>query len=146
MLTLQFVPYAEIEHLEAGDRVGRLLDIVKEEKIVLMQGRLNPEEEALLIQQTMERIHDRFKGIEICTIFPEEKDLQFFNKMRKGMVKMLVGNRDGITIIGPASVVKEIRRDPNKIQLFTITPRLGKNGSRNGGKRKAARRAVKRRR
>ena len=99
-----------------------------------------------MIQQTMERIHDRFKGIEICTIFPEEKDLQFFNKMRKGMVKMLVGNRDGITIIGPASVVKEIRRDPNKIQLFTITPRLGKNGSRNGGKRKAARRAVKRRR
>ena len=33
---------------------------------------------------------------------------------------MLLGDREGITIIGPASVVKEIRRDPNKIQLFTF--------------------------
>lgn len=125
MLTLQFVPYAEIEHLESDMRIGKLLNIVKDNKIVLMQGRLQPEEETLLIQHTMLNIDRKFSGIEICTIFPEERDLQFFNKMKKGMVKMLIGNRDGITIIGPASVVKEIKRDPKKMQLFTITPRFG---------------------
>ncbi len=31
---------------------------------------------------------------------------------------MLVGENDSITIIGPASVVREMRRDPNKIQLL----------------------------
>ena len=137
MLTLQFVPYAEIEHLESDARIGRLLNIVKDNKIVLMQGRLQPEEETLLIQHTMLSIDKKFSGIEICTIFPEERDLQFFNKMRKEMGKMLVGNRDGITIIGPASVVKEIKRDPKKMQLFTITPRFGSRAS----KRHAARRS-----
>ena len=33
-----------------------LLNIVKENKIVLMQGRLNPEEETKLIQETMSSI------------------------------------------------------------------------------------------
>lgn len=138
MLTLQFVPYAEIEYLDSHERVNKLLGIVMDEKIVLMQGRLKPEEESLLIQETMAQIHEQFRGIEICTIFPQESDLQFFNKIRKEMVKMLVGNRDGMTIIGPASVVKEIKRDPNKIQLFTITPRLSQGASRKTSKKRSA--------
>ena len=142
MLTLQFVPYAEVEHLDSDDRINKLLGIVKDNKIVLMQGRLQPQEETLLIQHTMLQIGRQFKGIEICTIFPEEKDLQFFNKMKKEMVKMLVGNRDGITIIGPASVVKEIKRDPKKMQLFTITPRHA-SGARSSS-RKASRRSSRR--
>ncbi len=136
------MPYSEVEHLDSDGRVSKLLGIVKDNKIVLMQGRLQPEEETLLIQHTMLQIGRQFKGIEICTIFPVEKDLQFFNKMRKEMVKMLVGNRDGITIIGPASVVKEIKRDPKKMQLFTITPRFGSRSST----RKTARTRIRTRR
>jgi hypothetical protein len=30
----------------------------------------------------------------------------------------LLGNRLGMTVIGPASLVKSIKRDPNKIELF----------------------------
>lgn len=141
MLTLQFVPYAEIEHLESDVRINRLLNIVKDNKIVLMQGRLQPEEETLLIQHTMLNIDKRFSGIEICTIFPEEKDLQFFNKMKKEMVKMLVGNRDGITIIGPATAVKEIKRDPKKMQLFTITPRFGSSSARRSTRHHSSRKS-----
>ena len=125
MLTLQFVPYSDIERLRSGARVDRLLKIVKQNKIVLMQGRLKPDEEVLMIQHTMEQIQGKFKGIELCTIFPEEKDMQFIGRLRKGMAKALLGNRDGITVIGPSNVVKEIKRDPKKLQLFTITPQLG---------------------
>ena len=46
-------------------------------------------------------------------------------KIRNEMFKLLLGNRDGITIIGPASVVKEIGRDPNKIQLLTLEKSKG---------------------
>ncbi len=120
MLTLQFVPYSEIENLDSQARIGKLLDIVKQNKIVLMQGRLKPDEETLLIVETMSQIKKSFKGVEICTIYPEEKDLQFFNKVRKEMVKFLIGHRDGVTIIGPSSMVKEIRRNPNKVELLTM--------------------------
>lgn len=126
MLTLQFLPYGDIEHLGSDQRIKKLLGLVREEKVILMQGRLKPEEETKLIQQTMELIHEQFKGVEICTIYPEEKKLQFLSKVKKEMAKLLLGNRDGITIIGPASVIKEIKRDPNKIELFTVAPKKKK--------------------
>lgn len=118
MLTLQFVPYQELKNLDAEDKIKRLLKLVKENKIVLMQGRLSPFEETKLIQETMEEVTNEFKGIEVCTIYPEEKDKQFLNKLKTGFVKILLGNREGLTIIGPANIVKEIKRDPNKIQLL----------------------------
>jgi hypothetical protein len=40
---------------------------------------------------------------------------------------MLVGDRLGVTIIGPASIVREIKQDPEKIQVFTeIQKKKGK--------------------
>ena len=121
MLTLQFVPYEDISHMDAGKRIKHLLGIVKENKIVLMQGRLKPEEETKLIQETMSSIKKAFKGVEICTIYPEERKIKLMSKLKRELARMLIGNRDGITIIGPASVVKEIRKDPNKIELFTAS-------------------------
>lgn len=126
MLTLQFIPYSEIEGLSSAERINKLLKLVKEQKIVLMQGRLKPEEESGLIQKTMETIKKEFKGIEICTIYPEENQKKIFSKLKSEMIKLLVGNRDGITIIGPASIVKDIRRDPNKIMLYTEMPKKKK--------------------
>ena len=126
MLTLQFVPYADIEDLDSEERITKLLGIVKEESIVLMEGRLKPDEETMLIQKTMEEISKKFKGIEICTIYPEGKDLQMFKKLSRGMLKFFLGHREGITVIGPATVVKEIKRDPNKIQLLTFDKRKKK--------------------
>ncbi|MFH1592982.1 MAG: DUF2073 domain-containing protein [Candidatus Woesearchaeota archaeon] len=122
-LTLRFVPYADIESLEIEEKLDHLLSIVKDKNIVIMEGRLKPEEEAALIQRTMQEISRKFKGVELCTIFPEDKTLAFFKKMKKNFASMILGNREGLTIIGPATVIKEIRRDPNKIQLFTVNVR-----------------------
>ena len=119
MLTLQFVQYADIEKMSSSQKIKHLLGIVQEGKIVLMQGRLKPEEETSLIQETMSRIRKEFKGIQLCTLYPEETNTHLIGKMRKELAKLLIGNREGITIIGPDSVIKEIRRDPSKIQLFT---------------------------
>jgi hypothetical protein len=118
MLTLQFVPYEEISKLDSTNRIKKLLKVVKENKIVVMQGRLKPFEEAELIQKTMEGVNNNFKGIELCTIYPGNKK-NINNLLKRLVIKTLMGDREGITIIGPATVVKEIKRDPNKIELFT---------------------------
>ncbi len=119
MITLQFVPYIEVASLTSERKVQKLLNIVKTNKIVLMQGRLKPNEETELIQKTMELVDKEFKGIELCTIYPESKEKKLWSQVRNTLIKFLVGGRDGFTIIGPASVVKEIRRNPGKIELFT---------------------------
>ena len=121
-LTLQFVPYAEIADLSSVGRIRKLLKIAKEGNIVLLEGRLKKEEEVELIKTTMEEINDDFQGIELSVIYPEKSTGNALHKMKAGLVNMMMGDRMGLTIVGPASVVKEIKKDPNKIQLLTKIP------------------------
>ncbi len=53
MVTFQFIPYNDVEGLSSVKRVNKLLNVVKENKIVIMEGRLRKEEEADLIEITM---------------------------------------------------------------------------------------------
>ena len=39
--------------------------------------------------------------------------------MKSGMLNLVLGDRQGFTVIGPATIIKEIKKDPNKIELFT---------------------------
>ncbi len=119
MVTLQFVPYTEVERLSSIGRIRKLLNIAKENKIVLLQGRLRREEEAELIKATMEEINKEFKGVELAVINPGAQSLDGFQKLKYDLMGVLLGDRQGLTIIGPASVVKNIRKDPHKIELLT---------------------------
>ncbi len=118
-LTLQFIPYGDIKDLSGEKRVVKLLKLVKREKIILLEGKLKRQEEGELIRRTMEEIDDKFKGIELSVIYPNVKDKAFWDKIKGKFINMLLGDRNGFTIIGPANIVKEIKQDPDKIQLFT---------------------------
>jgi hypothetical protein len=118
-LTLQFIPYGDIESLKSPERVNKLLQIVKKNKIILLEGKLRSQEEAELIRRTMEEIDDKFKGIEISPVIIDSKNDAFVRKIKETLINLLLGDRRGFTIIGPASVVKEIKQDPEKIQLLT---------------------------
>ncbi|MBW2970887.1 DUF2073 domain-containing protein [Candidatus Woesearchaeota archaeon] len=131
MLTLQFVPYAEIEQLSSKKRIRKLLDIAKKNRIVILEGRLRKSEEAELIQITMEQINSKFKGIELAVVYPESTESGFVSKVKTNMANILLGNRQGLTVIGPATLVTEIVKDPEKIQLFTKESRKS-NGSKRG--------------
>lgn len=119
MLTLQFIPYNEIEDLDSNKRIAKLLKAVKANKIVLMEGRLKSHEEAELIRRTMEEIDEDFKGIELSVVNTANMSSRFFKKIKALLVNMLLGDRHGLTIIGPAKIIKEIKQDPDKIQLLT---------------------------
>ena len=119
MVTLSFMPYSEIEGLSSVGRIRKLLNVAKENKIVLLQGRLKKEEETELIKATMEEINKDFKGIELAVIDPNAGNVAGVKKVRNAVFGMLLGDRQGMTIIGPASVVKEIKKDPTKIELLT---------------------------
>ena len=129
MVTFQFVPYADIEDMGSAKRVNKLINIVKSNKIVLLEGRLKKQEETDLIEITMEQIDRRFKGIELSVVYPDKEKYGGLRKLKASVVNMLLGDRQGMTIIGPANVVKRIEQNPNKIELFTKEHRRKKNGS-----------------
>ncbi len=119
MVTFQFVPYHDIERLGSAMRVNKLLKIVKDDRIVLMEGRLRKQEEVDLIEITMQEISPKFKGIELSVVYPDKKKQDAMQRIKGAFASALLGDRQGMTIIGPASVVKKIERNPNKIELYT---------------------------
>src|SRR3989344_2612464 len=120
MLTLQYIPHHEFSSLSAENKLKHIIKAMKDDKILLIEGRLNPMEESELIKRTMQAISKNFKGIEIASIEYDFKDAAFFDKVKKDIANFLLRRRSGLTIIGPATIVKEIRKDPSKIELLTM--------------------------
>ncbi|MCU0641990.1 MAG: DUF2073 domain-containing protein [archaeon] len=119
-LSLQVIPFAELRVLSISERVKKILGLVLGNKIVIIHGRLRAEEEARLIEDTMAMVdHIKgFKGIELAVIEPNMKDESIFIRMKHGIAKSLVGDSSALTVIGPASIIKEIKKDPKKIELL----------------------------
>jgi len=118
--SIQFLPYSEIKNLDGNGRIRKILDIIFANNILILQGRLRTEEEARLIGDTMVMIgHVKgFKGIELAVI-SGNGDYGIWNNIKKGMANALAGGDMGaITIIGPATIVKEMKRNPKKIELL----------------------------
>ncbi len=118
--SIQFLPYSEIRDLNSHERIRKILNIVLGNNILFIQGRLKSEEEARLIGDTMAMIgHVKsFKGIELAVI-GGNGDMSILDRMRSGLIKALSrGDLGAITIIGPATIVKEIKRNPKKIELM----------------------------
>ena len=118
-LTLSFIPYTDIAKLKSVDRIKRILDIILKDRIIILQGRLEATEEASLISSTMALVGriKNFRGVELAVVQPNKQE-GVFEKLKIGLARALVGNRDELTVIGPAAIVKEIRKNPEKIDLM----------------------------
>ncbi len=117
---IQFLPYSEIKNLNSNERIRKILKIVLGNYILILQGKLKPEEETRLIGDTMAMIDHvpNFKGIELAVIAGNGNE-GFFGKIKHNLVNTLFGGEVGaVTIIGPATIVKEIKRNPKKIELM----------------------------
>ena len=118
--SIQFLPYSEIRGLDSNQRIRKILNIILGNNILILQGRLEPEEETRLIGDTMAIIgHVRnFKGVELAVISGNNNE-GLLGKFRKNLVSAIAGGDIGaVTIIGPATIVKEIKRNPKKIELL----------------------------
>ena len=118
---IQFLPYSEIKNLDGNQRIRKILNIVLGNYILILQGKLTYEEESRLIGDTMAMVGHvkNFKGIELAVISNNGNKAGIIDKMKNNIVKRLSGGDLGaITIIGPATIVKEIKRNPKKIELL----------------------------
>ncbi len=118
-LTIHFMPFSEIAHANSIERIKKILGLVLDNKLIILQGRLKPDEETKLIENTMTLIGNLkgFQGVEIATL-SGDKEKTIFDRIRHNIVRILIGEQDTVTLIGPATIVKEIRKDPKKIELI----------------------------
>ncbi len=119
-LTIYFMPWREIADEDATGKIKKILGIILQNKIIILQGKLSSEEETKLIENTMTLVGNikGFQGIEIAAVSGEGKFKGLFDRIRHNIARILVGERDTVTIIGPANIVKDIKKDPKKIELM----------------------------
>ncbi len=111
-LQIEFISSAALKPMNERGKMSYILKSVKKNKIVVLDGMLSPAEEKNLIQETMKSIDNQFPGIEISILGKNEDDL------RVKLIKFLGGTVGGMTVIGPSKLVKEIKKDPNRLNLF----------------------------
>lgn len=119
-LTIHFMPYSEIAREDSIERIKKIMGIVLKNKIIILQGKLKSDEEARLIENSMTLIGniEGFAGIEIASLSGDNENRTLFEGVRRNIARILVGEQDSITIIGPASVVREMKKDPEKVELM----------------------------
>ncbi|HOI70841.1 MAG TPA: DUF2073 domain-containing protein [Methanobacterium sp.] len=108
-LKMDFLSSSALESSTSMEKVSMIVDRVKKGDLVVIEGGLTPEEEAELIETTMREIDvENFMGIDIYTV--EKDKTSFFGLSRKKTV--------GMTIIGPANVMKEVKKKSNFISMI----------------------------
>ena len=119
-LKIHVMQHAEVRELGIAERVKKILNLVLGNRIVIFHGRLRAEEEARLIEDTMAMVDhvSNFSGIELAVIEPDISEESLFVRMKYGLAKKLIGDNNALTVIGPASIVKEIKKDPSKMELM----------------------------
>ncbi|MBU7004974.1 MAG: DUF2073 domain-containing protein [Theionarchaea archaeon] len=120
-LEVDFLPFSSIKRKPPEEKVEFLMERVKAGKVIVIEGTLDPEEEAMLIESTMKAVSEDFPGIELCTLSGDEyRKLGMLDDIRDRILKTL-GHRKGIVVIGPAAVIKEVKRSPGILSMHVET-------------------------
>ncbi len=110
---IEFVSIKTLHNKDADEKAKFIITAVKKErKILILEEALSRDEERILYQRTMESVTKDFPGIEISS-FGEE-----LPSMRQALISILGGRKAGLTIIGPSNLVKQIKKDPDKLRVL----------------------------
>lgn len=107
-LKMDFLSSNALKNVSSMEKIYMIIDKVKEGDIVIIEGGLTPSEEAELIETTMREIDiEEFVGIDVHTL--EKDKSSFFGMSKKKVI--------GITIIGPANIMKTVKKQSNFLSM-----------------------------
>jgi len=115
-LKIKFVPYEILKKKKTKDIVSDL----EKNTIILVDAKLLPTEETKLIRATMKKVSSKFSGIELNSLDLSEmkKNKTWSEMVKEKAMEIILGKKRGITIIGPADIIKKIEKDPSDLLLF----------------------------
>jgi len=116
-IQIEFVSSNSLAGKSSNEKIKFILGIVKQDKILVLEEPLTPSEEKQLISSTMASVSKNFPGIEVCSL-GDARDAGTQNLKTK-LIKWLGGKTSGLTVIGPSNLVKQVKRDPGKLRLWT---------------------------
>ncbi len=113
---VQVLSYDLVKNLSSDEKIKKILAIVKKGTIVMLEGKLKSEEEVSLISSALKGISGKFSGIEIAYL-DSQNSQSGIEKIKEKLIKFLANERIGITVIGPSKKIKDIKMNPNKLEI-----------------------------
>lgn len=113
MLKIRYVSHSRLNSLNTKSRIDLIMGHTKNKDIVIIDGRLKSREEAELIRHTMTDLNKEFEifhGIEMASLYDNAP-------RKKSIMNIFRNETNGITIIGPASIISEMRQHPDHVEL-----------------------------
>lgn len=132
-LKMDFVSSTILDEKSRQKRISFILNKVKDGTILVTDAVLHPDEEMHLIRETMRRVDDGFPGIEIASLKKETKGFEYFvekisdqkDRLQK-LLKTFIGKgeiktslKTGLTLIGPARIIKKIKKSPDSFSVLS---------------------------
>ena len=115
-LKIKFVPYEKFKR----DGFKTFMKDLQQRTIVLIDAKLSADEEAGIIEETMRKVSGRFTGIELNSLeLAAGGSITGMDRFKNVMIERMIGKKRGLTIIGPSKVVREIRKNPEELLLYT---------------------------
>lgn len=112
-IRIKFVPYEKFK--EIG--IEKLLRDLQQNMIVLIDAKLKTSEEMKVIEHTMLNISDNFTGVELSSLdFAKAKS--GLGKIKNSLLETILGKKRGMTILGPATIVHRIKKNPEDLLLY----------------------------
>lgn len=112
-ISFNLVSRNKLDRLSSDEKLRFILNEVKKGKILVLEHGLTPLEQTSLIENTMREIEqDTFIGVEMEGYEPENPT--FFQKI------FGINKKPGVTMIGPADLLKTVHKDNNMIQIKII--------------------------
>lgn len=113
MFKIKLVKYKDLKK-----ETPKLFNDLMHNTIILVDAKLSPEEEADLIQETMSYINEKFPGIELGSIAISQLKGTTLDKIKERCAEYLLGKKMGITVIGPAKIIKKIEKRPEELLVY----------------------------
>jgi len=127
-LKMDFVSSSVLDEKPEKKRIRFILNKVKDGSILVTDAVFDPQEEMNIIKETMRKVDNGFPGIEVCSLKKELKGLKFvFDRLSDGKErfwnwitkKEASELKTGMTLIGPAKIIKKIKKNPDSFSVMT---------------------------
>jgi len=118
-ISFNLVSRQKLDQFTSDEKLKFIMKEVKKGKILVLEHGLTPFEQTSLIEYTMKEIeHDTFIGVE----------MEGYGEDKPTFIQKILGmmNKPRMTLIGPANLLKTVRKDSNMIQT-KIIPGKGAN-------------------
>ena len=111
-LKIKYMPYEKLKE----QKFNGIVKDLRHNTIIMIDAKLSAKEEAQIIAETMRNVSDDFSGIEFGSLDFSEGSGNL-SKIKMALVEKIIGKKRGVTIIGPASIVRKIKKNPKELLL-----------------------------